>query len=111
MQPLKNNNRFILAGHETTATAINFALYLLALHPEHSDIIAKEVEEVLGERDQIEPEDLDKFKYLNMVIKETLRMFPPVPAVARYCVEPETLAGYVIPKGVCFSRSREHYIY
>jgi len=90
---------FILAGFETTATAMNFTLYLLALNPEHYPILQKEIDEVMGDRETVEPEDIEKFKYLNMVIKESIRMYSPVPATSRNCVESEVLAGYNIPKG------------
>ena len=81
---------------------MNFTLYLLALHPEHADIIKNEVDQVLGDKELVEPEDIEKFKYLGMVIKEAMRLFPPVPAVSRHCVEGDVLGGYKIPKGVCF---------
>ncbi|HEX2070386.1 MAG TPA: cytochrome P450 [Thermoleophilaceae bacterium] len=78
----------LLAGHETTATALSWTLERLVRHP---DVLARLTEEVrAGEGDD----------YLDAVIKESLRLRPVVPAVARYLTEPTELGGRVLPAGV-----------
>jgi cytochrome P450 len=78
----------LLAGHETTATALSWTLERLTRHP---DVLARLTEEVrAGEGDA----------YLDAVVKESLRLRPVVPAVARYLTEPTELGGRVLPAGV-----------
>jgi cytochrome P450 family 135 len=78
----------LLAGHETTATALSWTLERLTRHPA---VLTRLTEEVrAGESDD----------YLDAVIKESLRLRPVVPAVARYLTEPTELGGRVLPAGV-----------
>jgi len=78
----------LLAGHETTATALSWTLERLIRHPA---VLARLTAEVrAGEGDE----------YLDAVIKESLRLRPVVPAVARYLTEPTELGGRVLPAGV-----------
>lgn len=79
---------------------MNWVLYLLATNPGHSDIIAKEVNEIMGDREMVEHDDIEKFKYLNLVVKESLRLFAPVPVVVRKCVKDDWLGDTFIPAGV-----------
>uniref|UniRef100_A0A8C6KBS5 aromatase n=1 Tax=Nothobranchius furzeri TaxID=105023 RepID=A0A8C6KBS5_NOTFU len=74
---------FMFEGHDTTASGISFLLYCLACHPEHQNICREEILQVLGGRDTMEWEDLSKIPYTTMCIKEALRLYPPVPGVAR----------------------------
>ncbi|MEX2025246.1 MAG: cytochrome P450 [Thermoleophilaceae bacterium] len=80
----------LLAGHETTATALSWTLERLVRHP---DVLSRLTEEVRGGDD-------DDDGYLDAVIKESLRLRPVVPAVARYLTEPTELGGRVLPAGV-----------
>ncbi|XP_021962907.1 cytochrome P450 4C1 [Folsomia candida] len=92
------------AGFETTASGMNYTLFLLALNPHLQAKVHEELDQVLGKTS----EDLDvtfahlaDLKYLEMCIKETLRLFPPAPAILRNAVEDIPLeTGQVIPKGV-----------
>lgn len=85
----------ILAGHETTATALFWALYLLALDPETQEEVASETR---GEHlDRIA--DIDRQKFTRAVIEETMRLYPPAFLVARAAREKDNAAGVEIGKG------------
>lgn len=85
----------ILAGHETTATALFWALYLLALDPETQEEVASEAR---GEHlDSIA--DIDRQKFTRAVIEETMRLYPPAFLVARAAREKDNAAGVEIGKG------------
>ncbi len=91
---------FMFEGFDTTAHALSWTLYCLAKHPEHQDKCREEINEVLGDRQYLEYEDLAKLSYLMCCIKETLRLYPPVYAVKRQ-VEADTKIGeFMIPKDV-----------
>ncbi|MEJ1285079.1 family with sequence similarity 149 member A [Cricetulus griseus] len=91
---------FMFEGHDTTAAAINWSLYLLGSYPEVQRKVDKELDDVFGR--SLRPvtlEDMKKLKYLDCVIKETLRIFPSVPLFARSLSEDCEVAGYKISKG------------
>ncbi|XP_049628644.1 cytochrome P450 4V2-like [Suncus etruscus] len=91
---------FMFEGHDTTAAALNWSLYLLGSYPEVQKKVDKELEEVFGKSDRpVTMEDLRKFKYLECVIKETLRLFPSVPLFGRKLSEDCEIAGYKLSKG------------
>ncbi|XP_023370667.1 cytochrome P450 4V2 isoform X2 [Otolemur garnettii] len=91
---------FMFEGHDTTAAAITWALYLLGCNPEVQKKVDNELDEVFGKSDRpATSEDLKKLKYLECVIKETLRLFPSVPLFARTLNEDCTVAGYKVLKG------------
>jgi len=77
----------ILAGHETTATALFWSLYLLALDPATQDEVAAEVKGAAG---SFEPERL---KFTRAVIDETMRLYPPAFLIARAAYAADTVAG------------------
>jgi len=85
----------ILAGHETTATALFWALYLLALDPETQEQVAREARSVTAN----EPDDLDRLKFTRAVVDETVRLYPPAFLVARAATAPDTVAGLPVRKG------------
>ncbi|XP_077618505.1 cytochrome P450 4V2 isoform X1 [Crocuta crocuta] len=92
---------FMFEGHDTTAAAINWSLYLLGSYPEVQKQVDSELEEVFGKSDRpATVEDLKKLRYLECVIKESLRLFPSVPLFARNLTENCEVAGYKIVKGV-----------
>jgi cytochrome P450 len=80
----------ILAGHETTATTLFWALYLLALDPATQDEVAREVKALGASGGALEPERL---KFTRAVIDETLRLYPPAFLIARAAGGPDTIAG------------------
>ena len=89
----------IVAGHETTATAISWTLWRLLRDPEVERRVRKELDEVTGGR-PIEPEQVGSLRYLDATIKETMRLDPTLPLVARLLQAPLRLAGYELPRGV-----------
>jgi cytochrome P450 len=85
-------------GHNTTALALTWSLYLLAQHPKIEDRFLSEIDEVLGGRD-ISPEALSRLAYAEKVVKEALRIYPPVWIIRKEAIEPVTLSGYKLPSG------------
>ncbi|NXW68933.1 CP4B1 protein, partial [Hirundo rustica] len=91
---------FMFEGHDTTASGISWLFYCMALHPEHQQQCREEIQGILGDRDTIEWEDLGKMTYTTMCIKESLRLFPPVPSVSRQLSKPVTFPdGRSLPAG------------
>lgn len=88
----------LLAGHETTALALTWALYLLARNPEEETRLLEERERVLGGRDP-GVDDLARLPLLRRVVQEALRLYPPAWGVGREAVRELTLGGHRIPKG------------
>jgi cytochrome P450 len=88
----------MLAGHETTANALSFSLWLLAKYPEVQTRLYEEARMVLGDRAPIAA-DYSRLPYATQVFSETMRLYPPVWVIARSCVEPYEIAGYAIAKG------------
>jgi cytochrome P450 len=88
----------ILAGHETTANALSFALHLMAHHPDVQQRMAEEASTVLGSRTPTAA-DYALLPYANQVFAETMRLYPPVWVTARVCSEQYDIAGYTIPIG------------
>jgi cytochrome P450 len=88
----------ILAGHETTANALSFALHLLAWHPEAQERLAEEARSVLGGRNPV-ASDYPRLPFATAVFAENLRLYPPVWVTARSCAEEYTIAGYRVPVG------------
>jgi len=84
----------ILAGHETTATALFWSLYLLALDPGTQDQLANEVRGA-SVNGALEPEQL---KFTRAVIDETMRLYPPAFLIARAAAAPDIVAGMPVKK-------------
>jgi cytochrome P450 len=84
----------ILAGHETTATALFWALYLLALDPVTQNQLAAEVRcaTVNGVL------DIERLKFTRAVVDETMRLYPPAFLIARSALGPDTIAGMPVKK-------------
>jgi unspecific monooxygenase len=82
----------ILAGHETTATALFWSLYLLALDPFVQEEVATEVRAAEGAF------DLDRLKFTRAVIDETMRLYPPAFLIARAAAGRDVIAGYPVRK-------------
>ncbi|SEP06323.1 Cytochrome P450 [Halogranum amylolyticum] len=88
----------LLAGHETTALSLTFTAYALARHPEAERRLVAELDEVLdGETPTMA--DLSELTYTEQVVKESMRLYPPVPGIVREPVKPDVVGGYEIPTG------------
>ncbi len=85
---------FFLAGHETSASALAWALYLLATHPEWQDRVAAESQTLLPEFGAV-----SGLKVTRDVFRETLRLYPPVPMMVRETTCPHQFRDRDIPKG------------
>lgn len=88
----------LTAGHETTAVSMTYTAYLLSQHPKVEERLLAELDEVLGGRTP-EMTDLPALTYTERVVKESMRLFPPVPSVVREAIEPDTIGAYDIPAG------------
>jgi unspecific monooxygenase len=84
----------ILAGHETTATALFWALYLLALDPATQDAVAAEVTSTNVEGGL----EIERLKFTRAVVDETMRLYPPAFLIARAATAPDTIAGMAVKK-------------
>ncbi|MFE0775698.1 cytochrome P450 [Streptomyces sp. NPDC058861] len=89
---------FLLAGHETTATSLGFALHLLGLHPEAQKRAREEVDRVLAGRTP-GAADLDALPYVTQVLKEAMRLFPAAPVIGRRAVAATEIGGVAILAG------------
>ena len=87
---------FIGAGHETTANALSWSLYLLSQDPVARASIEREVDEVLGEG-AIGPEHLERLVYTRAVIDEAMRLYPPVPILSRAAIADDRIGDLKIP--------------
>ncbi|NP_001352146.1 Cytochrome P450 9-like precursor [Nasonia vitripennis] len=91
---------FMFEGHDTSAMGLCFALLLIAEHKDVQERIRQEVNEVLKNADgKLEMSELNKFNYLERVIKESLRLYPSVPFISRNITEDMQLKDYLIPRG------------
>ncbi|XP_026197215.1 cholesterol 24-hydroxylase isoform X1 [Anabas testudineus] len=103
---LDNFVTFFIAGQETTANLLAFCIMELARHPEILEKVRKEVDDVIGMKQEISYDDLGQLTYLSQVLKETLRIYPTAPGTSRYAQEDLVVDGLNIPGGViCFFSS------
>ncbi|XP_025906201.1 cholesterol 24-hydroxylase [Nothoprocta perdicaria] len=94
---LDNFVAFFVAGHETTANQLSFTVMAVAQHPEILERLQAEVDEVIGAKRHIDYEDLCKLKYLSQVLKESLRLYPPIPGTLRWTETETVVDGIKIP--------------
>lgn len=92
---------FLVAGHETTATAMIWGMYLLCKHPEVQQKLREEVRAKLPSLDQdITPAELDDCQYLQATCKEILRLWAPVSLTLREADCDTSINGQFVPKGM-----------
>ncbi|XP_063700621.1 probable cytochrome P450 313a4 [Culicoides brevitarsis] len=101
MEQVKDNALIMFgAGYETSAITISHVILMLAMHPEVDSRLYKELSENFKVGDTIDHHLLKKLPYLDMVFKETLRLFPTVPIVLRQANKEKFIDGIgLIPKG------------
>ncbi|NWL01037.1 cytochrome P450 [Flavobacterium collinsii] len=87
-----------IAGHETTANALTFTLYLLGNNPEVQQKVLEEILMIESETYDV-VEQLQKMTYTNAVLNESMRLYPPAWITDRQNVEDDTLAGFNIKEG------------
>ncbi len=87
-----------LAGHETTAVALCWTWYLLANHPKIEAKLLNEIEKILGRRFPA-VSDLENLRYAEMVILESMRLYPPAYAFGREAISDCEIGGYHVPAG------------
>jgi len=96
----------VLAAFETSAHTVYYALVLLAMFPEHQEMVFNEIKEhfPLAKGIEVTHTDLQQLVYLDRVLNETLRLMPSVPFSSRETLEDLRLSnGVVIPKGMTIS--------
>ncbi len=89
---------FMLAGHETTANAMSWMWYLLALNPGARERMLAEVDQVLGDR-RPTLADIDRLPWTAACFMEAMRVFPPAWVIPRVCVKDDVIDGHRIRKG------------
>ncbi|KAK3362785.1 cytochrome P450 [Lasiosphaeria hispida] len=93
---------FLAAGHETTASSMTWAIYLLARHQDVQSRLRNEIRErlpPLGTDSTVSSLDIDRMPYLNAVVNEILRYFGPVPMTLRESAIDTSIQGHFVPKG------------
>lgn len=101
-QLIHNMQFFIVAGHETTALALAWSLYLLAHAPEEQERARQQARDVLKGR-PAQAGDLAALPYIRQVLEEAMRLYPPVGLLARTVVEKDELCGRIMqPNDIIF---------
>ncbi|KAK3836239.1 MAG: cytochrome P450 [Linnemannia gamsii] len=96
---------FIFAGHETTSGAVTWMLHILSTHPDVQRKMRQEMLEHIGRptdnnfKTFLSYDSLHALPYLNVCVKEILRIIPPVHATSRVAAQDDVILGYHIPKG------------
>ena len=88
----------LLAGHETTATSLSWVVHRLLQNPDVLEKVRAELQRVVG-GGPIQAEHMSELAYLDATIKETARLNPIVPVVARYLEQPTRIGDYAMPAG------------
>ena len=102
-----------IAGHETTANALTWTLYLLSQHPTVADKLYVELDSVLGGNNKDNKddnsnsgskrvptiEDVPKLEYTEKVFRESMRLYPPAWTIGRQAIDDYKVDKYVIPAG------------
>uniref|UniRef100_A0A8C0WH06 unspecific monooxygenase n=1 Tax=Castor canadensis TaxID=51338 RepID=A0A8C0WH06_CASCN len=90
---------FIFAGYETTSSALSFVTYLLATHPDVQKKLQEEIDVVFPNKAPATYDALVQMEYLDMVVNETLRLYPIAGRLERLCKTDVEINGAFIPKG------------
>ena len=87
-----------LAGHETTANALSWTWYLLAKHPDSEAEMQRVIRQVLDGRLPTAA-DFPRLQFVEMVLAESMRLYPPAWAVSRLAIEAVEIGGWLVPRG------------
>ncbi|XP_061773835.1 thromboxane-A synthase isoform X1 [Nerophis ophidion] len=90
---------FLLAGYETSSNTLGFTCYLLALHPECQHRVQEEVDDFFSRHESTDYSNVQELKYLDMVVCEALRLYPPGFRFARDIDQDCVVNGVLLPKG------------
>ncbi|XP_055616094.1 cytochrome P450 4c3-like isoform X2 [Toxorhynchites rutilus septentrionalis] len=92
---------FVIGGHDTTAAAMAWILLLLGTNQAIQDRVISEIDQIMGGDRERQPtmQELSEMKYLECCIKETLRLYPSIPLIARRLNEDVRIHDYTIPAG------------
>jgi len=88
-----------IAGHETTANALTWTFYLLSQNPEIEKRLVEELESIFDRDSTPSVDDISKLKFTEKVLRESMRLYPPVSSLGRYVANDYTLDKYNIPAG------------
>lgn len=88
----------VFGGHDTTALALTYTFYLLTQHPEVRARVRDELDAELGDG-PLTAESLRSLPYLDAVLDESMRLYPPVHTIPRETARPVTLGDYRLPEG------------
>ena len=88
----------IVAGHETTASGLNWTWYLLSQNPEAEKLLHAEID-AAAEKAEPSLSDMEQLAYTKNVVDEALRMYPPGWLLSRRTIAADVLSGYEVPPG------------
>ncbi|XP_068170278.1 thromboxane-A synthase-like [Antennarius striatus] len=91
---------FLLAGYETSSSTLAFTCYLLAIHPECQSKVQEEVDDFFTRHESPDYTNIQELKYLDMVVSESLRLYPPAFRFGRDIDHDCIVNGQFLPKGV-----------
>ncbi|KAI5945536.1 Cytochrome P450 3A4 [Manis javanica] len=90
---------FIFAGYESTSSVLSFLMYLLATHPDVQQKLQEEIDATFPNKTLPSYDALVQMEYLDMVVNESLRLFPVAGRLERLCKKDVEMKGVLIPKG------------
>ncbi|PNF34013.1 Cytochrome P450 4C1 [Cryptotermes secundus] len=100
VDPAEEMNTVLIAGYKTTAAALSFACWILSRHQDVQEKVLMEQKEIFGDSDRPATyRDIQEMKYLEMVIRETIRLYPTVPVFGRKLQKDIDVGDFVIPVG------------
>lgn len=90
----------LIAGMDTSSSVVEWALSELIRHPETMKKLQKELEQVVGMDQMVDESHFDKLGYLDLVVKETLRLYPPGRLLIHESMEDCTMTRFCVPKWI-----------
>nr|XP_039255455.1 cytochrome P450 3A31-like [Styela clava] len=99
LEIIGNSITMLFAGYETTSTAMSFLAYNLAQYPETQKQLQTEIDKMFEECVELDYDNVNQLKFLDMCLNESLRLYCPIPRNSRIAKEEVTIGGLTIPKG------------